>query len=50
MVQALGGLECAHCKDEIQYSIRDLAYVHAKSGAPVTRLIDLQTGPGMFDE
>lgn len=41
---------CGSCKRRVQYSIRHLAYVHTDSTEPVTRLIDLQTGPGLFDQ
>ena len=50
LYEGVGGTECWTCKESIQYSLRDLAYVHTSSGSPVTRLINLQQGPGFFDD
>jgi hypothetical protein len=49
LVERLGVNECRNCSELIQFSPRDGAYLHTDSVAPVTRLIALQTGPGLFD-
>jgi len=47
--EGVGGTECEACHEPTQFSARDQAYVHRFSGTPVTRIIQLQTGPGLFD-
>jgi hypothetical protein len=45
----VSGKVCFNCKRSIQYSIRELAYVHTMSREPVTSSVDMQSGPGLFD-
>jgi hypothetical protein len=44
------GKVCNNCREPIQFSARDMAYVHSGSSAPVTRIMAMQTGPGLFDQ